>query len=70
MFNRKRKLKRLFDNNLRTLLYETKIEWSQAKEAESALSEYNEEVIVHRKIAECKHFFLYKEAKARKLGME
>lgn len=68
IFNRNRKLKKQFDDKLRSLMYETKDEWSQAKNIESYLRDYNQEIIVQRKIAESKHFYLYKEAKARNLS--
>ena len=51
-------------------MMETKDEWEQAKVIEQHLDDYDQEVIIRRKIAESKHFYLYKEAKARKLGSE
>ena len=39
-----------------------------SKEIEQHLDDYDQEVIIRRKIAESKHFYLYKEAKASKLG--
>lgn len=68
MFRRKSKLKRSFDDQLRTLIEDTREEWEQAKLIEKHLLEYDHEVLIRRKIAECKHFYLYKEAKARNLG--
>lgn len=70
MFGRKGKLKREYDGQLRSLMMETKAEWEQAKVIEQHLDDYNQEVIIHRKIAESKHFYLYKEAKARQLGSD
>lgn len=70
MFGRKRKLKREFDERLRTLMLETKEEWERARENEKYLNDYDQEVIVRRKIAESKHFYLFKEAKARRLGKD
>lgn len=67
MFKRK-KLKNAFDEKLRTLMNETREEWEQAKFIESHLDDYDQEVFIRRKIAECKHFYLYTEAKERKLG--
>jgi len=49
-------------------MIETKKEWEQAKEIEKYLNDYDQEVILRRKIAESIHFYLYKEAKARRLG--
>lgn len=68
MFGRKSKLKKEFDEGLRSLMLETKVEWEQARGIERYLNEYDQEIIIRRKIAESKHFYLYKEAKARQLG--
>ncbi|MDW0115211.1 MULTISPECIES: YaaL family protein [Sporosarcina] len=70
MFGRKRKLKREFDDCLRNLLLETKSDWEQAREIEHYLNDYDEDVIVRRKIAESKYFHLFKEAKERALRVE
>jgi len=70
MFGRKRKLKKEFDDRLRSLMLETKEEWERAREIESYLNDYDQEVIVRRKIAESKHFYLFREAKTRQLGSE
>lgn len=68
MFGRKSKLKKEFDERLHSLMVETKVEWEQARDVEKYLNEYDQEIITRRKIAEIKHFYLYKEAKARRLG--
>ena len=68
MFGRKVKLKQEFDDRLLLLMKETKAEWEQAKKVEGYLNDYDQEFIVRRKIAESKHFYLYKEAKARRLA--
>ena len=70
MFKRKSKLKKEYDERLHSLMMETKADWEQAKVIEQHLDDYDQEVIIRRKIAESKHFYLYKEAKARKLGSE
>lgn len=70
MFGRKRKLKKEFDERLHALMLETKEEWERAREIERYLNDYEQEVIVRRKIAESKHFYLFKEAKIRRLGSE
>lgn len=51
-------------------MIETRDEWEQAKLVESHLDDYDQEIFVRRKIAECQHFYLYKEAKARSLGID
>lgn len=70
MFRRKSKLKREFDDKLRALMVETREEWEQAKFIEGHLDDYDQEVFIRRKVAECKHFYLYKEAKVRSLSVE
>ena len=70
MFRRKRKLKVEYDERLRSLMMETKADWEQAKVIEKHLDDYDQEVFIRRKIAESKHFYLYKEARARKLGSD
>lgn len=70
MFGRKRKLKEEYDGLLRSLMMETKADWEQAKIIEKHLDDYDQEVFIRRKIAESKHFYLYKEAKERKLGSD
>lgn len=70
MFRRKSKLKKEYDERLHSLMVETKEEWERARDIERYLNDYDQEVIVRRRIAECKHFYLYKEAKARQLGRD
>lgn len=67
MFFKKGKLKKEFDDKFVSLLKETKEDWQQARVIEDLLDDYDLSVIVHRKIAESKHFFLYKEARIRKI---
>lgn len=67
MFSRKGKLKKEYDEQLARLMKETKKEWHQAKELETLIVDYDLEVIVQRKIAESKHFYLFKEARIRKI---
>ena len=70
MFRRKSKLKIEYDERLHSLMIETRKEWEQARGIERYLNDYDQELIVRRKIAECKHFYLYKEAKVRQLGKD
>ncbi|WP_075620479.1 YaaL family protein [Paenisporosarcina indica] len=67
MFFKKAKLKKEFDAKFVSLIKETKAEWQQARVIEDMLDDYDLSVIVQRKIAESKHFFLYKEARIRKI---
>ena len=67
MFFKRAKLKKDFDAKFITLMKETKEEWQQAQNIEALIDDYDLTVIVQRKIAESKHFFLYKEARIRKI---
>ena len=67
MFFKRAKLKKDFDAKFITLMKETKEEWQQAQNIEALIDDYDLTVIVQRKIAESKHFFLYKEARLRKI---
>ncbi|WJY26752.1 MULTISPECIES: YaaL family protein [Sporosarcina] len=70
LFRRKHKMKREYDDKLRTLMMETRQEWEHAKQIEKYADDLDAEVLIRRKIAECSHFYLYKEAKQRNLGLE
>lgn len=67
MFFKKAKLKKDFDEKFVSLMKETKEEWQQAQNIEALIDDYDLTIIVQRKIAESKHFFLYKEARIRKI---
>ena len=67
MFFKKAKLKNEFDQKLVSLMKQTKEDWQQAQVIEGLLDDYDLSVIAQRKIAESKHFFLYKEARIRKI---
>nr|WP_106782116.1 YaaL family protein [Lysinibacillus timonensis] len=67
MFLRKGKLKKEYDENLRNLILETKEDWNNAKVIEGLLDDYDLDVIVQRKKAESIHFYLFKEARIRKI---
>ncbi|PUB08283.1 YaaL family protein [Paenisporosarcina sp. OV554] len=67
MFFKRAKLKKDFDAKFITLMKETKEEWRQAQNIEALIDDYDLTIIVQRKIAESKHFFLYKEARLRKI---
>ena len=67
IFSRKGKLKREFDEKLVDLIKETKDDWNNAKVIEELVDDYDLEVIAQRKIAESVHFYLFKEARIRKI---
>lgn len=66
-FRSKGKLKKEFDNKLVDLLKETKEELQQAKVIEELLDDYDLELIAQRKVAESIHFYLFKEARVRRV---
>lgn len=66
-FRSKGKLKKEFDDKLVHLLKETKEELQQAKIIEELLDDYDLELIAQRKVAESIHFYLFKEARIRRV---
>lgn len=67
LFSRKGKLKKEFDEQLARLMQETKDDWNNAKLLEELTEDYNLDVIAQSKIAESIHFYLFKEARIRKI---
>jgi len=67
IFSRKGKLKREFDEKLVNLIKETKDDWNNAKVIEDLVDDYDLDVIAQRKITESIHFYLFKEARIRKI---
>lgn len=66
-FSRKGKLKKEFDDQLVRLIKETKEDFHSAKVFEEMMDDYNLDVIAQRKVAESIHFYLFKEARIRKV---
>ena len=66
-FRSKGKLKKEFDEKLVHLLKETKEDLQQAKVIEELLDDYDLELIAQRKLAESIHFYLFKEARVRRV---
>ena len=66
-FRSKGKLKKEFDEKLVHLLKETKEDLQQAKVIEELLDDYDLELIAQRKVAESIHFYLFKEARIRRV---
>lgn len=67
MFQRKGKLRKEYDSKLINLIKETKDDWNNAKVIEGLSDDYDLEVIANRKKAESIHFYLFKEARIRKI---
>lgn len=67
MFFRKQKLRKEYDDKLVQLMRHTKEEWQRTQNIESLMVDYDLNIIAQRKIAESKHFYLFKEARIRKI---
>lgn len=70
LFSRKGKLKREFDEKLVQLMRQTKDDWHNAKTVEGLSDDYDLNIEAQRKAAEAIHFFLFKEAKIRKVNIK
>ena len=70
MFSRKGRLKKEYDEKLIHLIKETKDELNNAKVIEALADDYDLEVTVQCKIAESIYFYLFKEARVRKILMK
>lgn len=66
-FSRKGQLKKEFDDKLVRLVKETKNDYHNAKVMEELMDDYNLDVIAQRKMAESVHFYLFKEARIRRV---
>lgn len=66
-FLRKGKLKKEFDEKLVNLIKETKDEWHNAKVIEELSDDFSLDTIAQRKAAESIHFYLFKEARIRRV---
>jgi hypothetical protein len=66
-FSRKGKLKKEFDEKLVSSIKETKEALHSAKVIEELTDDYSLELIAERKKAESIHFYLYKEARVRRV---
>ena len=67
LFSRKGKLKKEFDDKLVSSIKETKETLQNAKVIEGLTDDYNLDVIAERKKAESIHYYLYKEARVRRV---
>lgn len=67
LFSRKGKLKKEFDEKLVSSIKETKETLNSAKVIEELTDDYNLNVIAERKRAESIHYYLYKEARVRRV---
>ncbi|WP_064091122.1 YaaL family protein [Rossellomorea aquimaris] len=66
-FRKKGKLKKEYDQSLLRVLEETKERWNQQRSIDDMSVDYNLNIHCSSKIAEAKYFFLFREAKHRKI---
>lgn len=66
-FSRKGKLKKEFDEKLVSSIKGTKEDLHNAKVIEELMDDYSLDVIAERKRNESIHFYLYKEARVRRV---
>ena len=66
-FSRKGKLKKEFDEKLVSSIRDTKEDLHNAKVIEDLMDDYSLDVIAERKRTESIHFYLYKEARVRRV---
>ena len=67
LFSKKGKLKKEFDERLVSSIKETKEGLQSAKVYEGLMADYSLDVIAERKKMESIHFYLYKEARIRRV---
>lgn len=66
-FSRKGKLRKEYDEKLVQLVKDTKEDFHNAKVIEGLIDDYNLDAIAQRKAAESVHFYLFKEARIRRI---
>ncbi|MDP4162966.1 MAG: YaaL family protein [Bacillota bacterium] len=69
-FRRRNWLRKEFDEKLLTQLDDLKKDWQQQKSLLEKSFDPSDEVICQTKLAEAKYFFLFKEAKQRKIKLK
>ena len=67
MLFRKPKLKKQYDEQLITLIQRAQEDLNQAKIIEELSDDYNQAITAKRQIAESTYFYLFKEARIRKI---
>lgn len=67
MFFNKQKLRKEYDGNLVQLIKQTKQELENLQQIENLVDDFNLDTMVQKKIAESKYFYLFKEARIRRV---
>ncbi|OMP66782.1 hypothetical protein BTO28_10460 [Domibacillus epiphyticus] len=70
MFRRKQKMNAAYDEKLIELLGRSRKEWFQHRELLRLSFEQNDELEAQTKAAQAKYFFLFREAKKRKIRIK
>lgn len=65
--NKKGLLRKEYDESLLELMYKTKDEWEYKKDIEDSVFDKDGLLFAQTKLAEAKYFYLFKEARIRKL---
>lgn len=66
-FRKKGRLRKEFDEKLISQLTELKMDWMQQKSILEKSFDPSEEIFLQAKLSEAKYFFMFKEAKKRKV---
>ncbi|CAM4034416.1 YaaL family protein [Mesobacillus zeae] len=69
LFSRKKRLRKEFDEKLLVQLDELKADWSNQRNLVEKSFDPSDEFIAEAKLAEAKYFYLFKEAKERKVRL-
>ncbi|MGY3778668.1 YaaL family protein [Isobaculum melis] len=69
MFGRKKagQLRSEYDQELLALIQRTKVQWDHLKNIELNVFDQDRELMAQAKLEEAKYFYLFKEARARKI---
>lgn len=68
MFSKRKKLRKEFDQRLLQLMEKTQKDWLSLAELERLSYEKNEELQLQTLLAKAKYFFLFSEAKRRRIS--
>ncbi|WP_404406584.1 YaaL family protein [Jeotgalibacillus malaysiensis] len=67
LFRKKGKLKKEYDDRLVQLMQQAREEWQQQKNLSNLSFEKSPQMLAEEKMAEARYFYLFKEARHRKI---
>lgn len=67
LFRKKGKLKREYDEKLMALMIKQKKQWETSKQFEAITVDEHPESLVQKKMQKAKYFYLFKEARIRRI---